>query len=78
MGFALRWGGCRAVVARVSIGGIRCLVVVAGYGSWTTGRYIGNEISESSVDLGDGVTATHLDLSPRELEEQQEMAIQQL
>lgn len=78
MGFALRWGGCRTVVARVSLWGVRVLVIVAGYGSWRTGEYLANEVPESSFDLGEGVTATPLDLSPKELEEQQEMAIQQL
>ena len=78
MGFALRWGGYRAVIAKVSICGIKVLIPVAGYGTWRTGKYIGNEISDRVFDLGDGATATLLDLSPQEEEEQQKETIDRL
>ena len=71
MGFAIKWGGYRMVVARVTAWGIRFLVPIAGYGAWTTGEYVGNEIANLAIDLGDGATATPLDLSPVEIEKQQ-------
>jgi hypothetical protein len=72
MGFALRWGSSRMVVAMLVESGIRILVPVTGYASYHMGKWLGNELRDETIELTGGVSATPLKLSSAEEEEMQE------
>jgi len=71
MGFAVRWGGTRMVVARLLVNGIRVLIPVTSYASYHAGRWLGNELYEETIELTGGGTATPIKLDANEEMEMQ-------
>lgn len=80
MGFAVRWGGQRAVVAMIVENGIRILVPVSGYAAYNAGSWLGNELAEEAIEfVEDGnATVTPLRLTPEEERQMQEDAARTL
>ena len=74
VGFAMRWGGTRMVVAVLVENGIRVLIPVTALASYHTGKWLGNEMVEKAIDLGEGASATPIDLNPAEETQMQEDA----
>jgi len=66
MGFALKWGGMRVVVAKITQYGISILIPVTGYASYHTGKWLGNELLEETIDLGEGASAIPFELTSDE------------
>jgi hypothetical protein len=64
LGFAVRWGGYRAVLAGFIENGIRIVVPVACYGAWEAGTTIGDAIVEnfSLDDIESWLDETKADL----------------
>jgi hypothetical protein len=78
MGFALRWGGTRKVVAMLIENGIRVLIPVSAAVTYNAFRWIGNEISRWAFSTGDGVTVTPLSLTDQEVLQQEDDAANNL
>lgn len=78
MGFALRWGGRRMVVAVAVENGIRVAIPLAAYTSYRAGAYVGNEIADELYELEGGVEAVPLDLSDAQIREIEESATRML
>jgi RHS repeat-associated protein len=72
MGFALRWGGSRYVVAMMIEGEIKVLLPITALATYHAGKWAGNELAAEVLNLDDGATATPLKLSSEEEEELQE------
>ncbi len=66
MGFAINWGGRRAVAAAFTDGAIKVLIPGSGILAYHATRWAANEMTECTIDLIDGATATPLRLSPAE------------
>ena len=76
MGFAMRWGGRRMVVAVMVDSGIKVAIPLAAYGSYQAGKYVGSEIADEIFDIDgeNNVQAVPLDLSEAEIRELQSSA----
>jgi hypothetical protein len=72
MGFALRWGGSRYVVAMMIEVEIKVLLPITALATYHAGKWAGNELAAEVLNLDDGATATPLKLSSEEEEELQE------
>ena len=72
MGFAVRWGGTRMVVAMLVENGIRVLIPVTAVATYHAGRWLGNELAEETIEFADGSTATPINLTPEEEVEMQD------
>jgi hypothetical protein len=70
MGFAVRWGGCRMVVAVLVENGIRVLIPVTAWASYHAGKWLSNEITGSTINFAEGATATPINLT---LDEERQM-----
>ena len=66
LGFAIRWGGYRRVVAFLVENGIRILIPASIFGGAYSGAWLGNEDHDNAVDLPDGAQAVPLKLNPDE------------
>ncbi len=82
MGFALNWGGYRAVVAVTVENGIRVAIPAfvtglptAGY---LAGKWLDKELNGEEIDLGDGAVAVPLDLDSYDIIEMQESVLQDI
>jgi len=69
MGFALRWGGRRMIVAVMVENGIRIAIPLAAYSSYSVGRFVGAELSNEVFDVGEDVQAIPLNLSAEDQRE---------
>ncbi len=74
MGFALRWGGMRTVVAVLVSNGVRALIPVTAIATYHASKWLGNELAEKAIDLGEGASATPLKLNSNEESEMQDNA----
>jgi len=75
MGFAVRWGGQRLVVAMIVENGVRILIPVSAVATYHAGKWLGNELADEAIDfVEDGATATPLRLTPEEERQMQEDA----
>ncbi|MFW6154291.1 MAG: RHS repeat-associated core domain-containing protein [Planctomycetota bacterium] len=66
MGFAINWGGRRALAAMFTTWGVRILIPASVLGAYHATRWAANEVTEDTIDLMDGATATPLKFSPAE------------
>jgi hypothetical protein len=69
MGFALRWGGWRMVVAIAVENGIRIAIPASIAGAGAAGAWLSHELTSDSIDLGSGATATPLNLNQIQLDD---------
>jgi RHS repeat-associated protein len=74
IGFALRWGGTRTVVAVLVENGIRVIIPITALASYHAGKWLGNEIAEKAIQLEGGTSATPIKLNKVEEMEMQEDA----
>jgi RHS repeat-associated protein len=72
IGFALRWGGSRMIVACLVENGIRILIPVTAYATYHAGKWIGNELAEEAIELAEGGTATPIQLNQEEMHKMQD------
>ena len=78
MGFALRWGGQRMVMAVTIENGIRIAIPISISTAGGIGAWIGEEVVTDAIDLGQGASATPLDLTELQALQMQEEAARML